>query len=88
VSDLSRRRKANAYEQTVRLPNGRIVKYKKDMVGNDLTAVLMWCQTHQDPVWVFKDDSYTCPHTREVEIDTHDHVIVEGPWIEEADRDR
>lgn len=61
-------------------PLGRVVRYKRDQVGNDLTAVLMWCETHEEPVWVYDDESSECPHTRIVGGDTYDHVIVSPPW--------
>lgn len=58
----------------------RTVRYKRDMVGNDLTATLMWCNTHHQPVWVYDDGSYGCPHTHIVEWDTRDHTIETPPW--------
>lgn len=62
------------------LCRGRVIRYRKDQVGNDLTAVLRWCFTHNEPVWVYDDESYECPHTRIVEVDTRDHVIGPAPW--------
>lgn len=58
----------------------RVVRYHVSLVGSDLTASLRWCETHYEPVWVHTDGSFECPHTRIVEHDTHDHVIVSGPW--------
>ena len=58
----------------------RVVRYKTDLVGNDLTAVLRWCSTHNEPTWVFDDGSYTCPHTLVVKHDTGDHELVDAPW--------
>jgi hypothetical protein len=67
--------------EVIRLPtNNRLVRYKKDAVGNDLTAVLRWCDTHSQPVGQYDDDSYECPHTLIVQVDTRDHVIVDAPW--------
>lgn len=62
------------------MPTGRVVRYSVDQVGNDLTCVLRWCETHVQPVWVYGDGSYECPHTLVVQHDTKDHVIVEAPW--------
>lgn len=61
-------------------PFGRVVRYRTDAVGNDLTAVLHWCETHHEPVWLYGDGSFECPHTRLVGYDTEDHVVVTGPW--------
>lgn len=58
----------------------RVTRHKLDAVGNNVTAVLRWCVTHSEPVWVYGDDSYTCPHTRVVEYDTEDHRLVVPPW--------
>ena len=66
--------------QTIVTPTGRVVRYHRDQVGNDLTAHLAWCSTHCEPVWVYGDGSWECPHTRAVEWDTGDHVIVAAPW--------
>lgn len=61
-------------------PQRRVVRYKKDQVGNDLTAVLQWCAKHNEPVWVYNDTSWECPHTVVVGWDTGDHEIVAPPW--------
>jgi len=58
----------------------RVVRDKIDMAGNDLSAVLVWCATHGQAVWQYRDGSFTCPHTLIVEWDTEDHVIVAPPW--------
>lgn len=58
----------------------RVVRYKVDAVGNDLTAVLRWCETHNEPVWVYDDGSFTCPHDRITEVHTDDHDLIDGPW--------
>jgi hypothetical protein len=58
----------------------RVIRYKKDQVGNDLTAVLSWCETHREPVWVYDDGSYECPWTRITLNRTAEHMIVAGPW--------
>lgn len=62
------------------MPTGRVVRYKVDQVGNDLTARLAWCDTHHEPVWVYGDDSYECPHDRITEVRSDDHAIVNAPW--------
>lgn len=73
------RRKAGT-QVVVSPANGRVIRYRVDSVGNDLTAWLAWCETHAEPVWVYGDDSWTCPHTVTVQWDTEDHVLVPGPW--------
>lgn len=70
----------------VAAPLGRVVRYKRDQVGNDLTASLMWCDTHHEPLWVYGDDSYECPHTRVVGWSQEPHNIVAPPWEAHADR--
>lgn len=65
-------------------PHNRVVRYHTDVVGNDLTAVLHWCATHSEPMWVYNDGSGECPHTKTVGLDTGDHAITNGPW-EHAD---
>ena len=77
-------RRTSSTEIVVMPTNNRVVRYKKDVVGNDLTATLAWCQTHAEPVWQYDDGSYECPHTRIVLVNTGDHVIVDAPW-EKAD---
>lgn len=62
------------------MPTGRVVRYKVDLVGNNLNARLRWCETHMEPVWEYEDGSAECPHTRIVQHDTGDHVIVDAPW--------
>lgn len=51
---------ADGRSQTI-FVNERVIRYRKDQVGNDLTAELGWCETHQEPIWIFNDGSYTCP---------------------------
>lgn len=58
----------------------RVVRYKTDSVGNDLSARLRWCSTHQEPVWVYGDDSYACPYDVMVEVYSDDHDLIDGPW--------
>lgn len=60
-------------------PLGRVVRYSKDQVGNDLTAALQWCDLHDEPVWIYGDGSFCCPHERVVEV-AEDHLIVTPPW--------
>lgn len=62
------------------MDSGRVVRYKVDQVGNDLTAVLRWCETHIDPVWVYSDGSFECPHDQITEVHSDDHAIVDAPW--------
>lgn len=61
-------------------PLGRVIRYKVDQVGNDLTATLMWCDLHHEPVWVYGDGSFECPHERIVGWSPHEHPIVTPPW--------
>lgn len=58
----------------------RIIRYKKDAVGNDLTARLRWCEMHNEPVWFYDDGSYECPWTRVTRDTTANHEVVDGPW--------
>jgi len=48
--------------RTLSIENGRVIRHAVDQVNNDLTAELHWCATHVEPVWVFGDGSYECPH--------------------------
>lgn len=41
---------------------GVITRHAVDQVNNNLTAVLRWCETHVEPVWVYGDGSFECPH--------------------------
>ena len=76
-----RQGKGKQYVQVVVIPpHGRVVRYKRDMVGNDLTATLAWCDTHHEPVWLYGDGSYTCPHELIIEHDDGTHVLVTPPW--------
>ena len=61
-------------------PLGRVIRYKRDQVGNDLTAVLMWCDMHHEPVWVYGDGSFECPHAVTIGWSPDEHPIVAGPW--------
>jgi hypothetical protein len=61
-------------------PHNRVIRWHESLVGSDLSAVLRWCETHVEPVWVHNDGSYECPQTLVVEWDTKDHVIVDPPW--------
>lgn len=67
------------YTQVVVVDSGRVVRYKRDQVGNDLTTHLAWCSTHSEPVWIYSDGSYTCPYDLVIEART-DHVIGVAPW--------
>lgn len=81
-----RQGKGKQYTQVVVVPpHSRVVRYRRDMVGNDLTASLMWCDTHHEPLWVYGDGSYECPHTRIIECDSEDHVIIPPPWERQPD---
>lgn len=66
--------------QTIVTPAGRVVRYKRDEVGNDLTAHLAWCETHSEPVWVYGDLSWECPHDVIVQCPSYNHRIAAPPW--------
>lgn len=68
------------YTQVVVVDSGRVVRYKRDQVGNDLTTHLAWCSTHSEPVWLYGDGSYTCPYDLVIEAHTQDHAIGVAPW--------
>lgn len=57
----------------------RVVRDRIDLVGNDLTATLRWCATHNEPVWEFNDGSSGCPYDSVTETSS-EHDIVDGPW--------
>ena len=61
-------------------PLRRVVRYHRDMVGNDLTATLRWCETHAEPVWQYADGSFVCPQERVIGFDDETHVLVAAPW--------
>ena len=61
--------------------NRRVVRSEVDWVGNDLTTVLRWCETHLEPVWVYGDESYECPYDMITRVE-HEHVLVLPPWEE------
>ena len=57
----------------------RVIRYRKDQVGNDLTAVLRWCATHHDPIWQFGDGSLSpCPGDRYGHSPHHE--VIDAPW--------
>ncbi len=59
----------------------RVTRHAVDQVNNNLTAQLMWCATHVEPVWVHNDGSFECPHTTVVGWDSDGaHDIVAPPW--------
>jgi hypothetical protein len=67
--------------QIVVVPDSRrVVRYKRDAVGNDLTAVLRWCSTHDEPLWVYDDGSHTCPHEMIVGWSPDEHDLTDAPW--------
>ena len=57
----------------------RVVRDRIDLVGNDLTATLRWCSTHNEPVWEFHDGSHACPYDSSTSA-PHEHELVDGPW--------
>jgi hypothetical protein len=60
--------------------DGVVVRHAVDQVNNDLTAALRWCATHVEPVWVYGDGSYMCPHERDVGWAPDGHDVVAFPW--------
>lgn len=72
--------KASTVQVVVVPDSRRVVRYKRDQVGNDLTAVLRWCSTHNEALWVYDDGSFECPHDRITEVRSDDHAVIDGPW--------
>ena len=59
----------------------RLTRHAVDQVGNNLTAQLLWCAKHVEPVWVFNDGSFECPHAVAVGWDSDgEHDLVAPPW--------
>ena len=71
----------------------RVTRHAVDQVNNNLTAQLLWCAKHVEPVWVFNDGSFECPHTTVVGWDSdgwwrpraamrwqREHDLVAPPW--------
>jgi uncharacterized Fe-S cluster-containing radical SAM superfamily protein len=58
----------------------QVTRHAIDQVGNDLTCRLCWCATHVEPVWVFGDGSFECPHEVTVRWNPDGHEIVPFPW--------
>ena len=73
-------KRARSVQVLVTPDRNRVVRYKVDLVNNDLTCVLRWCETHNEPLWVYDDGSGECPYDRVTEARHDDHVIVDGPW--------
>lgn len=49
-------------------------------LGDRIThATLMWCEKHQEPVWMYDDGSFSCQFDYIVEAQT-EHKLVAGPW--------
>lgn len=62
-----------------REPDGTIVRVTDSLIGDQFVSTLRWCLTHQEPVWVYDDDSYECPYDVMVEANSV-HSIIDGPW--------
>lgn len=65
----------------------RLIEHKIDFVGNNLTRTLAWCQEHNEPVWVYSDQSFVCwwewvtGHRQHLkDCGPEDHDVVPGPW--------
>lgn len=59
----------------------RVTRHAVDQVGNNLTAQLLWCAKHVEPVWVYSDGSFECPHAAAVGWDSDGkHDLVAPPW--------
>ncbi len=69
-------------------PLNRVIRWRRDHVGNDLTCVLRWCATHDEPVWQYGDGSFGCPHEAVVGWSPEPHEITDGPWEEREVGDR
>lgn len=80
TTDRPRMKRQRHTQVVVVPPRHRVVRYRVDSVGNDLTATLRWCETHHEPTWVYGDGSWECPQARVIEFDDGTHVIVDAPW--------
>ena len=59
----------------------RVTRHAVDQVNNNLTAQLLWCATHVEPVWVYGDGSFECPHDAVVGWNSDgNHELVAPPW--------
>lgn len=67
-------------KQTIITPAGRVVRYNRDQVGNDLTAHLGWCATHHEPLWIYGDGSWECPFDLVVGWSPDTHHLTAPPW--------
>jgi len=65
----------------VEVVDGVVVRRAIDQVYNNLTATLAWCETHVEPVWVYGDGSYTCPHESTVGWNPDGHIIGQLPFL-------
>jgi hypothetical protein len=78
---VRRKKERGATKQVVVVPDGRrVICYKRDQVGNDLTCVLRWCSTHDEPTWVYDDGSFSCPHELSVGWSPDPHELTDAPW--------
>lgn len=64
----------------VTIEQGVLVRNKIDDVGNNLTCRLHWCDTHHEPVWIYGDGSYCCPHDQITDT-ISEHQVVDFPQI-------
>lgn len=64
---------------------GKIYRHAIDQVGNNLSAELRWCSTHIEPVWVYGDGSFICPHEETVGWAPDGHEIRSFPWLVHGD---
>lgn len=61
---------------------GNVTRHAIDQVGNNLTCRLAWCTKHQEPVWVYGDGSFECPHRTAVGWDSDgEHPLTLPPWV-------
>ena len=65
----------------------RVTHHQIDRVGNNLTRTLAWCERHQEPAWVYGDQSFVCwweyvtGHRQHLkDCGPEDHDIIPGPW--------
>jgi len=62
-------------------PTGHVIRHSLDQVGNNLTAELAWCATHCEPVWIYGDGSFSCPHELVVGWSSDgEHRLTSPPW--------
>ena len=47
--------------------------------------VMVWCASHEEPVWLYSDGSATCPYDLTVRS-ANEHKLEAGTWEKDSDR--